>query len=254
MPDKPPKADRLDKIMVERGIAPSRERASALIIAGVVLVDERPAQKPSDRVRPDQAIRLKENPIPYVSRGGLKLQEALEHWQLDPTGMVCADIGASTGGFTDCLLQRGATRVYAVDVGYNQLAWKLRQDPRVVVMENTNARYMDPLPEPVDLIVGDVSFISLSLILPKLHSLIRPGGQLVLLIKPQFEVGREGIRKGGRVDPAHRPQAIERVADEARALGFVVHGVIDSPIPGAKAGNIEALMYMNAPAATGARA
>jgi 23S rRNA (cytidine1920-2'-O)/16S rRNA (cytidine1409-2'-O)-methyltransferase len=238
------KGERADKVLVERGLAPSRERAQALIMAGVVLVDERPVAKSSETIRPEQLLRLKEDPIPYVSRGGLKLEHALKHWQIDVSALVCADLGASTGGFTDCLLQRGASKVYAIDVGYNQLAWKLRQDPRVVVMEKTNARNLESLPEPISLIVGDLSFISLHLILPAVWRLLPLKGTAVLLLKPQFEVGREHILKGGLADPAFREEAIKDILDKAAHQGFTVLGSTDSPIPGAKAGNLESLVYL----------
>lgn len=241
---KPEGAERADLCLVARGLAASRQQAQALIMAGAVLLDEQPVKKASDRVRPTQVLRLREDPLRYVSRGGLKLEAALKAWNLIPKDWVCADLGASTGGFTDCLIQGGAQKVYAIDVGYGQLAWKLRQDPRVVVMERVNARYMDALPELLDLVVGDLSFISLTLILPTIQRLLRPTGQVVVLVKPQFEVGREGIRKGGRVDPEYRPLALEKVRTEAENLGFEVLGLIDSPVPGAKAGNIEALLYL----------
>ncbi len=235
--------DRLDLELLRRGLAVSREQAQALVMAGVVLVDEVPAEKSSQKVRPGQQIRLREDPLRYVSRGGLKLEAALDRFGVDPKDLVCADLGASTGGFTDCLLQRGATRVYAVDVGYGQLAWKLRQDARVVVMERTNARHLESLPEPIALLVGDLSFISLTLILPAIARLL-PVGEAVLLVKPQFEVGPRGIGKGGRVEEEYRPLALEKVRREAEEQGFEVLGSMDSPVPGAKAGNIEALLHL----------
>ena len=237
---------RLDKLVVERGLADSRQRASALIRAGVVLVDNVPRDKPGTQVPIAAEVRLKRNPLPYVSRGGLKLAKALDTFDVDPKGWVCADLGASTGGFTDCLLQRGAAKIYAIDVGYGQLAWSLRTDERVVVMERTNARHLDQLPEPVDLIVGDLSFISLTKILPAIHRLAGTGAQAVLLIKPQFEAGRSAVGKGGVVrDPAVRQAAIDAVVASAVAGGARSHGVIDSPIPGAKKGNIEALVHLS---------
>ena len=236
---------RLDKLLVDRGLAESRQRASALIRAGVVLVDNVPRDKPGTQVSPDVELRLKENPIPYVSRGGLKLEKALDVFGVDPADRVCADLGASTGGFTDCLLQRGAKRVFAVDVGYGQLAWTLRQDPRVVVMERTNARHLESLPEPVSLIVGDLSFISLTKILPAVQRLAAGHAEAVLLIKPQFEVGKEAIAKGGVVkDAAARQGAIDKIRAHAVDFGADVLGVIDSPIAGAKKGNIEALIHL----------
>ncbi|MFN7144271.1 MAG: TlyA family RNA methyltransferase [Myxococcota bacterium] len=231
--------------MVARGLAESRQRAQALIGAGEVLIDEAPCDKPATRVRPDQVVRLRAEPLKYVSRGGLKLEAALDAWPIDPTGRVCADLGASTGGFTDCLLQRGAARVHAIDVGYGQLAWKLRQDPRVVVMERTNARHLEALPEPISLVVGDLSFISLTLILPTVRRLLAPDGEAVVLVKPQFEVGPAAVGKGGLVkDEAAIAGAIAGVSAAARAAGFSVRGTIESPVPGAKAGNREWLLWL----------
>jgi len=237
---------RLDKLLVDRGLAESRQRAVALIRAGVVLVDNTPKDKPGTQVPADSEVRLKSNPLPYVSRGGLKIAAALDAFNVDPTGRVCADLGASTGGFTDCLLQRGAQKVYAVDVGYGQLAWKLRQDERVVVMERTNARHLESLPEQVSLIVGDLSFISLTKVLPAIQRLSGQGSEAVLLIKPQFEVGKASVGKGGVVrDEDARQAAIEMVTRSAEDMGATAHGVIDSPIPGAKKGNIEALIHLS---------
>jgi len=236
---------RLDKLLVDRGLADSRQRAAALIRAGTVLVDNVPKDKPGTQISVDADIRLKGNPLPYVSRGGLKLAAALDAFSVDPTGRICADLGASTGGFTDCLLQRGAERVFAVDVGYGQLAWKLRQDERVVVMERTNARHLETLPEPPSLIVGDLSFISLTKILPAVQRLAGPQAEAVLLIKPQFEVGRDAVGKGGVVrDKDARLGAINKIRSHAETSGSVVLGVIDSPIAGAKKGNIEALIHL----------
>lgn len=238
------KGERLDVVLVERGLATSQRHAQALIGAGEILVDETPCDRPAAMIRPAQVVRLRSPPLPYVSRGGLKLQAALDAWPIDPTGRVCADVGASTGGFTDCLLQRGAARVYAIDVGYGQLAWKLRQDPRVVVMERTNVRDLAALPEPVSLIVGDLSFISLRLILPVIQKLL-PAGEAVLLVKPQFEVSAEQVARGGVVrDAAARQQAVEEVNAVATALGFVVRDQMESPVPGAKSGNIEWLVWL----------
>lgn len=238
--------ERIDQVLVIRGLAASREQAQALVMAGVVLVEEVPAQKSSEKVRADQAVRLRENPLRYVSRGGLKLEAALDRFGVDPAGRACADLGASTGGFTDCLLQRGAARVYAVDVGYGQLAWKLRQDARVVVMERTNARALTGFPEVVTLIVGDLSFISLTLILPAVRLLLAPGGEAVVLVKPQFEVARGDVGPGGRVEAGLRPVALARVATEAAAQGFSVLGSMDSPVAGVKAGNVELLLHLGA--------
>ena len=236
---------RLDKLLVDKGLADSRQRASALIRAGSVLVNDMVRDKPGTQVQSDSSVRLRDNPLPYVGRGGLKLEAALDAFSIDPTDMTAADLGASTGGFTDCLLQRGAKKVYAIDVGYGQLAWKLRQDDRVVVMERTNARHLESLPEPIDLIVGDLSFISLTKILPAICRLGSPGTQAVLLIKPQFEVGREAVGKGGVVrDDEARQAAIDSIQEAAKAAGAECHGVIDSPVPGAKKGNIEALLHL----------
>ena len=236
---------RLDKLLVERGLADTRQRAQALIRSGVVLVNDVPKDKPGSQVDGSAAVRLKSNPLPYVSRGGLKLEAALDAFSVDPSGLVAADLGASTGGFTDCLLQRGAQRVYAIDVGYGQLAWSLRQDSRVVVMERTNARHLESLPEPVGLIVGDLSFISLTKILPAIKRLAGEYAEAVLLIKPQFEVGKDAIARGGVVkDAAARQAAIDAIASAAQESGARVHGVIDSPIRGAKKGNLEALIHL----------
>ncbi len=231
-----------------RGLAETRQRAQALIGAGDVLVDEVPCDKPATRIRPEQVVRLRAAPLKYVSRGGLKLEAALDAWPIDPTGRVCADLGASTGGFTDCLLQRGAARVYAVDVGYGQLAWKLRQDPRVVVLERTNARHLASLPEPISLVVGDLSFISLTLILPAVRRLLAPEGEAVVLVKPQFEVGPKAVGKGGLVkDEDAIAGAIEGVRAAALDAGFAVRGTLESPVPGAKAGNREWLLWLAPP-------
>lgn len=230
---------------MERGLAPTIERARTEIIAGNVLVADQPARNASDWVRADQELRLRDAAPKYVSRGGLKLEAALDAFQVDPRGRSAADLGASTGGFTDCLLQRGAARVYAIDVGYNQLAWKLRQDARVVVMERTNARDLVALPEPVSLLVGDLSFISLGAILPAVRRLLAPGAEAVLLIKPQFEVAADKIGPGGRLrDDEARAAAIGAVLTAAEGEGFTVAGVIECPVPGAKAGNVEALVWL----------
>ena len=192
------KRERLDILLYKRGLTPSREQARRLIMAAQVLVNGQRVDKPGTRVPLTATITIKEKPA-YVSRGGLKLEAALRAFKVDVRGIVAADIGASTGGFTDCLLQHGATRVYAIDVGYGQLAWRLRQDPRVVVMERVNARYLRALPEPVDLATVDVSFISLKLVLPAARQLLKPNGQIIALIKPQFEAGRKQVGKGGVV-------------------------------------------------------
>lgn len=238
--------ERLDKLVLERGLAPSRERAKALIMAGQVVVDDHLADKAGLMVSIEAEIRLKGEPLPYVSRGGLKLAEGLERFGIDVAGLCAIDVGASTGGFTDCLLQRGATRVYAVDVGYGQLAWKLREDPRVVSMEKTNIRHLEPgmLPESPDLAVIDASFISLDKVLPPTLRLIKPYGEVVALIKPQFEVGRGQVGKGGVVrDEKKHQEVVESIGELARGLGLQVLGVCDSPILGPK-GNKEFLIHL----------
>lgn len=240
---------RLDVLLVERGLAPSRQRAQAYILAGKVLVDDRPVTKAGTRFEEDVPIRVKSPDHDFVSRGGLKLQGALNGFEVDATGRIAADLGASTGGFTDCLLQHGASRVYAIDVGYGQLAWKIRQDERVVVMERTNARHLQELAEPVNLVVGDLSFISLRLILPAIQRISSPQADCLLLVKPQFEVGRESISKGGVVsDASAREVAVQQVLSDAEALGFESFGHIESPIKGAKSGNIEHLIHLRTPA------
>jgi 23S rRNA (cytidine1920-2'-O)/16S rRNA (cytidine1409-2'-O)-methyltransferase len=234
---------RLDRLLVDRGLAESREKAQALIMAGEVLVNGQKASKPGHSVDDDAAVEVLARP-PYVSRGGLKLAGALQRFAIDPAGKVCLDIGASTGGFTDALLQAGAIRVHAVDVGTNQLVWSLRTDPRVVVHENVNARELssDRIGEPVDLLVCDVSFISVTLILPAAVPILRPEGQMVILVKPQFEVGKGQVGKGGIVrDPALRQAACDRVRNAVEERGFVTE-IMDSPILGAE-GNQEYLLY-----------
>jgi 23S rRNA (cytidine1920-2'-O)/16S rRNA (cytidine1409-2'-O)-methyltransferase len=236
--------DRLDRLMVERGLADSREKAQALIMAGEVRVQGQKAAKPGQMVAADAAIEVLAKP-PYVSRGGIKLAGALRHWAIDVAGKVCADIGASTGGFTDALLQAGAARVHAVDVGAGQLDWKLRTDPRVVLHEGINARELQPdeIGEPIDLLVCDVSFISVTLILPAIVPLLRHHtNQLVILIKPQFEVGKGQVGKGGIVrDPDLHQAACQRVESAVRQCGFVTE-IIESPITGTE-GNKEFLLY-----------
>jgi 23S rRNA (cytidine1920-2'-O)/16S rRNA (cytidine1409-2'-O)-methyltransferase len=240
---------RLDKLLVERGLAPSREKAQALIMAGQVVVGEHVADKAGQQVPLDAEIRIKGEVLPYVGRGGLKLRRALDEFGVDVTGVVALDVGASTGGFTDCLLQAGAAKVFAVDVGYNQLAWKLRQDPRVISLEKTNIRYLTPesLDAVPDMAVIDASFISLSKVLPATVSLVRPGGRIIALIKPQFEVGRGEVGKGGIVrDPAAHEKAIDGVRQVAAELGLTVGGLCDSPILGAD-GNREFLILLLVP-------
>jgi 23S rRNA (cytidine1920-2'-O)/16S rRNA (cytidine1409-2'-O)-methyltransferase len=246
------KKQRVDLLLVERGLAESRTKAQALVMAGAVVVGETRVDKPGALVDPALPVRLKEDAAPsrYVSRGALKLEKALEVFPVDPGGKACADLGASTGGFTDLLLQRGAAKVYAVDVGYGQLHPRLRSDPRVVVRERENARLLSPerLGERVDLVTGDLSFISLRLVLPAVRALLRPGGHAILLVKPQFEVGKGEVGKGGVVrDEGKRRAALEAVAGAARDLGFEVVGDAESPIEG-PAGNREWLLALRAPA------
>ena len=232
---------RLDKLVVERGLAASREKAQALILAGQVHVNGQPATKAGAAVPADARLELVGQPLRYSSRGGLKLEGALADLGVDPTGKVCLDIGASTGGFTDCLLQHGAARVYAVDVGKGQLDWKLRQDKRVVVRESLNARYLKPddLGEPVDLVTMDVAFISVEKILPAAAACARPGAVFLVLVKPQFELTRRQVGKGGIVrDPALHREAVEKVRRAAAALGLEEIDVRESRLPGAE-GNRE---------------
>ncbi len=235
---------RLDKLMLERGLAPSREKAQALIMAGQVVVGDHAAEKAGQQVLPDVELRIKGEALPYVSRGGLKLEKGLDAFAITTEGRIAIDVGASTGGFTDCLLQRGAARVYAVDVGYGQLAWKLREDPRVVVLEKTNIRHLqpehlDPLP---DLAVIDASFISLNLVLPPTLALLRRPAEVVALVKPQFEVGKGAVGKGGIVrDPRLHDEVLRKMEALAADLGAELLGICDSPITGAD-GNREFLM------------
>jgi 23S rRNA (cytidine1920-2'-O)/16S rRNA (cytidine1409-2'-O)-methyltransferase len=238
--------ERLDKLLVERGLVESRERARALILAGVVVVGERVADKAGFLVPRDAVIRLKGDGNPFVSRGGLKLQKALDEFVISVEGMCALDVGASTGGFTDCLLQRGARRVFAVDVGYGQLAWKLRRDERVVCLERTNIRHLEAasLPEVPDLAVIDASFISLDKVLPPTLRLIKEGAEIIALIKPQFEVGRGEVGKGGVVrDERKHQKVIASVCSMAEGLGLDVLGVAESPLLGPK-GNREFLIHL----------
>ncbi len=240
--------ERLDKLLVKRGLVESREKAQALIMAGLVYVNGQRIDKAGTRVPLEAQIEIKGEACPYVSRGGLKLEHALKEFRLSVEGLICADIGASTGGFTDCLLQHGAAKVYAIDVGHGQLHWRLRQDQRVVVMEGVNARYLKPedLPEAVDLVTIDVSFISLTKIIPAAKGLLKPGGRIVALIKPQFEVGPREVGKGGVVrDPALHQRVIEKIKNFAENLGFTVLGLTESPLLG-PAGNKEFLIYLGA--------
>lgn len=240
--------DRLDLALVQRGMCDSREQARRLILAGEVKVNGHPADKASRAVKLEDELELKEKPR-FVSRGGLKLEGALEAFGIDVTGWVCADIGASTGGFTDCLLQRGAARVYCFDVGTNQLAWKVRSDPRVKAREQFNARQLTPVDvgEPVDLAVMDLSFISLTKVLPAVFSILRPGGQVICLIKPQFESERADVGKGGIIrDPELHAAAVEKIRRHAIEQGKEWRGVVDSPITGTD-GNHEFLAWIALP-------
>jgi 23S rRNA (cytidine1920-2'-O)/16S rRNA (cytidine1409-2'-O)-methyltransferase len=245
---------RLDVALHERGLFPSREKARAAVMAGVVFVNGERALKAGSPVAPEAEIRLAEPACPYVGRGGIKLAAALDRFGIDPAGAVAVDIGASTGGFTDCLLQRGARRVYAVDVGYGQLDWKLRNDPRVRNMERVNIRLLDParIEEKADLISIDVSFISLRLVLPAAGRLLAEAGRIVCLVKPQFEAGRAQVGKKGIVrDAAVRGETLRSVIACGRSLGFAARGLTPSPIRGAK-GNVEFLLLLARPAAGGA--
>ena len=241
--------ERLDAALVARGLAQSRERARGLILGRKVEVDGVVVDKAGHQVAATAEVRLKEEDHPYVSRGALKLVKALDTWGIDPTGKIAVDVGASTGGFTDVLLRRGATRVYAIDVGYGQLAWAIRQDPRVVNLERENVRYLDlaKVPDPCDLAVCDVSFISLTIVLPKIVELLRPppGKPILALVKPQFEVGRDAVGKGGVVrDEAARRGAVDKVATFATTqLGLHVVGDVESPITG-PAGNVEYVIHL----------
>jgi 23S rRNA (cytidine1920-2'-O)/16S rRNA (cytidine1409-2'-O)-methyltransferase len=240
------RTERIDKLLVERGLAESRTKAQAMVMAGVVLVNEQRVEKSSEAIPADAEIRIKGGDDPasrYVGRGGLKLEAALREFEIEVAGLTCLDIGSSTGGFTDCLLQQGARRVVSVDVGHNQIDWRLRTDPRVEVREGVNARYLKPSDFQIqfDLIVMDVSFISATKILPAIVSLLNPDGRLILLIKPQFEVGRGEVGKGGVVrDPEKHARVIEEVNQAAIELGLAARNVIESPIRGAD-GNLEFL-------------
>ncbi len=250
-PDRRPigKKIRLDMALVERGLVASRSRARALVLAGQVLIDGERARTPGQQIKKEQELRLKGADHPFVSRGGVKLAGALDAFEISPQGLCILDAGASTGGFTDCLLQRGARRVYAVDVGYGQLAWALRSDERVVVLERTNARYLttEQVPEPVELVTADLSFISLSKVLPALRAVAAPTATFLLLVKPQFELGPQLVGKGGVVrDDTLRKQAADGVAQAALELGLVEKGRIDSSLPGPK-GNREILLLLESP-------
>lgn len=239
--------ERLDILLVKKGLCPSREKAKASIMAGIVYVDGQKSDKAGNMVDEDAEIIVKSNICPYVSRGGLKLEKSMKEWNLNLENKVCMDIGASTGGFTDCMLQNGATKVYAIDVGYGQLDYKLRIDERVVNMEKCNVRYLDPetIAEPIDFISIDVSFISLKLIFPVCAKVLADDGQIVCLVKPQFEAGREQVGKKGivRDKNVHR-EVIENVIQYAADNGFYPVGLTFSPVTGAK-GNIEYLLALS---------
>ena len=238
---------RLDLLMTERGLCDSRSRAQALIMSGAVFVDGQKCDKAGTPVADDAAVEVRGETCPFVSRGGLKLEKALREFGVDPTGYVCSDSGASTGGFTDCLLQKGAKKVFAIDVGYGQLAWALRTDPRVVCMERTNIRYVTPedLGEPLDLSVVDVSFISLRLVLPAVQKLLRPTGQVLCLIKPQFEAGKDKVGKKGVVrEKSTHVEVLEQFLGLADELGFTVRNLTFSPVKGPE-GNIEFLGHLS---------
>ena len=237
---------RLDQYLVQHGLTQSRERAKALIMSGIVFVNEQKVDKAGEMIKEDAKVEVRGHDIGYVSRGGLKLEKAMKCFPLTPNGKVCMDIGASTGGFTDCMLQNGAVKVYAVDVGYGQLAWSLRNDERVVNMERTNIRYIssEQIPEPLDICVMDLSFISVKLVLPAVCALLKNDAQLVCLIKPQFEAGREEVGKKGVVrDKAVHLSVIESVLSFAPTVGMTVMGLDFSPIKGPE-GNREYLCYM----------
>ncbi len=248
MPSRKPRKQRLDLLLVERGLAPSRARAQALVMAGCVYSGEQRLQKAGEKVAVDLPLQVRGRDHPYVSRGGVKLAGALDAFGLDVEGLVVADLGASTGGFTDCLLQRGARRVHAVDVGHGQLHPRLRSDPRVRVHERTNARHLtaEHLGERVDLVTADLSFIGLCKVLPAVAAVLRPGGEALLMVKPQFELGPEHVGRGGVVrDEGLRRRAAALVAQEAARLGFARLGERDSSLPGPK-GNREVFLWLRA--------
>ena len=237
---------RLDVLLVEQGYADSRTKAQAIIMSGQVYVDGQKADKPGTSYEESVALEVRGASCPYVSRGGLKLEKALRDFGVDPTGFVCSDSGASTGGFTDCLLQQGASKVFAIDVGYGQLDWKIRSDPRVVVMERTNVRYVTPeqLGEPLDLSVIDVSFISLKIVLPVIKTFLKSTGQVLCLIKPQFEAGKEKVGKKGVVrEPETHKEVLDNFVALANELEFKILGLTFSPVKGPE-GNIEFLGHL----------
>lgn len=238
---------RLDVLLTEHGYADTRSKAQAIIMAGLVYVDGQKADKPGISYDENVSLEVRGETCPYVSRGGLKLEKALRNFGVDPTGFVCSDSGASTGGFTDCLLQQGASKVFAIDVGYGQLDWKIRSDPRVVVMERTNIRYVTPedLGEPLDLSVIDVSFISLKIVLPAIKNLLKASsGQVLCLIKPQFEAGKEKVGKKGVVrEPETHKEVLDNFVELAHSLDFSIQGMTFSPVKGPE-GNIEFLAHL----------
>ena len=241
---------RLDLLLVKRQLAPSRERAQSLIMAGKVLVNAERVDKPGKSVNLDSELVVQALDHPYVSRGGVKLAGAIREFQIEVLDRIALDVGASTGGFTDCLLQHGAEKVYAVDVGYGQLAWKLRQDPRVVNLERTNIRYLDSvnLADPIQLVVVDASFISLRLILPKLYELMTVGSQLLALVKPQFEAGRKEVGKGGRVkEEVVHARVLNEIIEASIILGFRMFGSCESSIQGKKGQNTEYFVHLKKP-------
>ncbi len=237
---------RLDVLLVEQGHAETRTKAQAIIMSGLVYVEGQKADKPGMSYEETVSIEVRTGGCPYVSRGGLKLEKALRDFGVNPAGFVCSDSGASTGGFTDCLLQQGASKVFAIDVGYGQLDWKIRSDPRVVVMERTNVRYVTPedLGEPLDLSVVDVSFISLRIVLPVIKTFLKPTGQVLCLIKPQFEAGKEKVGKKGVIrDPAIHQEVLDGFVALTREIGFTILGLTFSPVKGPE-GNIEFLAHL----------
>ena len=237
---------RLDLLVVQQGFAPTRQRAQALIMAGKILVDQVPVDKPGSRVAPDAKLALKGAEMPYVSRGGLKLEGALKAMGYSPSGLTCLDVGASTGGFTDCLLHHGAKKVYAVDVGYGQLAWSLRQDKRVIAIERTNIRHLPTalVPEPIDMVTIDVSFISLKIVVPCVLDFLSPKGDILALIKPQFEAGKGNVGKGGVVkDPQVHQDVIDSLKEAFGQLGLSCGPIVPSPVLGPK-GNQEFIVWI----------
>lgn len=238
--------ERLDKILVDSGLVKSRERAKALIMEGAVLVDGAAVTKAGAMIESNSTVSLKKEDIPFVSRGGLKLKAAIEHFNIRLKDRTAMDVGSSTGGFTDCMLQTGAKKVYCIDVGYGQIAWSLRNDPRVVLFERTNIRYLEKekIPETIDIATIDVSFISLTKVIPKVMEFLKDGGEIIALVKPQFEVGREDVGKGGIVrEEDKRLSALESVKGSLEDIGLNTIGTFQSPVPGQK-GNIEYFLYM----------